>query len=188
MFKTKDIFIFIAVVLLGATLGTIGVFADPISNNLTYFWPAAALQAVSGLFFGWIGAIAALFFPTISNIMTDGGVAHVIGFIPSNFVQCFLPLAVWRFFKFSRTKLEKRTLIIFSIGCVFIPVFLGSILGCGALCVFYKMANMNDFLRLVKIWLIGNVPYALIFGLVLIKFLGPALKDCNLLFEEENSA
>jgi len=75
----------------GFILSTLGLISFPVYHNVNYFWPAAVVQAVGAILFGWTGIIAGTLFPIFSNLATDKSLVSVILFIPSNFVQCFLP-------------------------------------------------------------------------------------------------
>lgn len=179
----KHISVFVAVFILGLILGTLGTVSFPVGSNITYFWPAAALQTISGIFFGFWGVLAGVTFPIVTNFWTDGTFGHTVGFIPSSLLQCAIPAIVTRKYASILDFTKMRYIALFIIACAIAPHVLGSLAGCGIL---YGIGNIKDsaeFWSLVITWIIGNVPSAVIFGFLLVKTLLPILKDNGLYYE-----
>lgn len=170
----------------GAVLGAIGSVAFPMRSHAAYFWPAAALQATGGILFGWTGVFAATLFPSLSNAFTDESFVYVIGFIPINFIQSAIPLLVKKIMKISPYLRNRRELYIFIIGCTIFPNVIGALLVCGLLYFSHHVCSFNDCCITLRTWFIGNTLCSLIFGPLLLKTLGPALKDCDLVNETDS--
>lgn len=179
----KKFLIFVIVLIVGSVLGVIGTISFPIGSNMSYFWPAATIQSVAGLFFGFWGALAGTLFPSVSNALTDGSLSHIFGLIPANFVQSFCPLLVKRIFKLSPLEFNVRTVVIFVLGCAIIPHLIGGVVGCGILYWQGNIPDLQTFWQTFRVWIFGNIPCAVIFGLLLIKTVLPVINDCNLHYE-----
>jgi len=179
----RNILVFSAVFVLGSILGTLGTISFPMGVNITYFWPAAALQTVSGIFFGLWGILAGVAFPIVSNALTDSSWAHTIGFIPANIVQCSLPLLVMRKFNISPNLKRMRDVLLFITGCTILPNVLGSVVGCGILYMSGYVNNNIELWDLIFVWIVGNIPSSMVFGFLLVKVITPVLKGCGLYYE-----
>ncbi|MBF0107039.1 MAG: hypothetical protein HQM16_17150 [Deltaproteobacteria bacterium] len=177
----RNLFVFFVVLVLGIILGTLGTLSFPINNNITNFWPAAALQTVSGIFFGWWGIAAGTLFPTISNALTDGTLQHVFGLLPSNLVQSALPYLIFRKFNLSMDLKKRRDIVIFCFLCATLPHVLGGVLGCVLLYIFHAISSLTICIDTMQTWWIGNIPCSIIFSFLLLKFAAPALHFSGLL-------
>jgi len=182
-FNKKDIFVFITIFSVGTILGIIGTVSFPIGTNMSYFWPAATVQSVCGVFFGMWGVMAGALFPSFSNAMTDGTTSHIVWLIPANFIQSFIPLYIKQIFKFLPYELNRKTVYSFIFGCAILSHVLGGMLGCVSLYIMGDVHNQAEFMTTLKTWLIGNIPCSIVFGILLLKTVGPILKDCNLYYE-----
>lgn len=87
--------IFILLVVSGFILSTLGLISFPVFHNVNYFWPAAVVQAVGAVLFGWTGILAGTIFPMFSNLATDRSLVSVFVFTPSNFLQSLLPYLLY---------------------------------------------------------------------------------------------
>ncbi|MFH0800370.1 MAG: hypothetical protein V2A66_09365 [Pseudomonadota bacterium] len=179
----RDLIIFLIIFSIGTILGTIGTVSFPIGTNMSYFWPAAVVQTVGGLFFGIWGVLAGTLFPSLSNALTDGSKSHVIWLIPANFIQSFIPLCVKKVIGFSPRSLDMKSIFGFIVGCAILPHVFGGFVGCGALFLLGDIPNQAEFWRTLRVWLIGNIPCSIVFGLLLVKTVAPILEDCNLLYK-----
>lgn len=182
-FMKKHLLVFSVIFILGSLLGTLGTISFPIGVNITYFWPAAALQTVSGIFFGFWGILGGVAFPIISNALTDSSWAHTIGFIPANIIQCTLPFVMIRGLHISLQLKRTKDISFFILGCTVLPHVLGSLVGCGILYGSGYINNSTEFWNLVWVWIVGNVPSSIIFGFLLVKNLTPILTDCGLFYK-----
>ena len=177
---TKKIAIFITIVIIGSVIGALGSATFPILKGVVPFWPAAAIQALSGVLFGIIGSLAATVFPIISNSMSGNSFELVLLLIPPNLIQSFLPFFVKKIIKISPYELNKKNIIFFVVFCVLIPNILGALWVCNM-----RFFLENGPLGITKSavffsWLKSNVIGGIIFGLLLLKTLVPALKNCGL--------
>jgi signal transduction histidine kinase/CheY-like chemotaxis protein len=182
----RNSMIFLVILFIGTLLGVVGTVSYPIQSNLSCLWPAAVVQALGGVFFGIWGVVAGIVFPIFSNMLTDGHQTQIIGWIPANFVQSFLPYLVKKLFHFSSYKFNKKTVLCFVIGCVLISGILGGAIGCSALYFADVAITGKEIFNSFITWITGYIPIALFFGLIFLKTLGPALKDCNLLMNEDD--
>ncbi|MBU0505668.1 MAG: hypothetical protein ABII18_09575 [bacterium] len=185
VFQKRNIFIFVLIVVLGTILGTMGTISFPIGTNMSYFWPGAVIQTVSGILFGWWGVVAATLFPVFSNALTDGNFVHVFGLIPTNFVQSALPYLIFQRMNFTTSLKTTKEVTLFCFFCAGFPHFLGGILGCVTLFVFGVIANYSDFYTTLQTWWIGNIPCSIVFSLLIIKYVTPALRLSKLLYDED---
>ncbi|MFH1729551.1 MAG: hypothetical protein ABIA04_14170 [Pseudomonadota bacterium] len=180
----KNFFIFCTIFVLGTILGSMGTISFPIYSNISYFWPASVIQTISGIFFGWPGILAGTMFPCITNGVTDGSIHHICGFIPANFIQCALPFYFARKLKISIYNIKLKDYAMFTVFCAIIPHAIGAVVGCTYLYFIGEITNMFAYGNNIKVWLIGNIPCSIIFGILFIKFLTPVLKDSNILISE----
>lgn len=178
----RDISIFVVVFILGTILGIIGTVSFPIESDMSVFWPAATIQAVGGILFGMWGVLAGTLFPSLSNFLTAGAPVHVIGLVPINFLQSYLPLLVKQTTNLKPYQFNRKTIILYIVGCVLLPNIISGILGCGVLYLFGNIATMTNYFETLAVWVIGNVPCAIVFGLLILKILVPVLKSCNLYY------
>lgn len=179
----RNLLIFATIFVLGSVLGTLGTISFPVGVNITYFWPAAALQTVSGIFFGLYGILGGVLFPILTNALTDGTAAHTIGFIPANIAQTVLPLLMVRKLNISLDLKKTRDVLLFVIGASALPHILGAMIGCATLYFLGTIQNSKEFWSMVSVWIIGNVPCSVVFGYLLVKTFTPVLKDCGLYYD-----
>jgi len=176
----KKISIFITIVIIGSVIGALGSATFPILKGIVPFWPAAAIQALSGILFGMTGVLAATIFPIISNSMSSNPPELVILLIPPNLIQAFFPFLVKKITKFLPYKLNKKTVILFVVFCVIVPNVLGALWVCN---IKFFLVNGSPGITKLTIffsWLKSNAIGGIIFGLLLLKTLAPALKNCGL--------
>lgn len=179
----KNVLVFFTIFVLGTILGTLGTVSFPIRVNITYFWPAAALQTVCGIFFGFWGILGGVTFPIITNAITDGSWAHTIGFIPANIIQCALPRIVMHRFKISLSLMSKRDIVLFVAGCATLPHVLGALTGCTALYMLGNIQSNAEFWQMVFVWVVGNIPCSIVFGFFLVRIFSPILQDSGLFYK-----
>ena len=170
----------------GFILSTLGLISFPVFHNVNYFWPAAVVQAVGAILFGWTGVIAGTVFPILSNLATDKTLVSVFLFIPSNFVQSFLPYFLYN--RMVHQKLEIGTVrggVLFSVFAAILPQLCGgSLAGC-ILLLAGQIRTGGEFLKMVSLWLIDSVPWIIVVGIPIMMIFVPVLKDYGYLFSLE---
>ena len=160
--KAKGV-IFVLLVVSGFILSTLGLISFPVFHNVNYFWPAAVVQAVGAVLFGWTGILAGTIFPMFSNLATDKSLVSVFVFTPSNFLQSVLPYLLY-------TKLVNRKLgiatvrdgVLFSVFTAIIPQLCGGMLAAGILYFTGQIQTSGDFIRMVSLWVIDSVPWIIV--------------------------
>ena len=183
----KKIVVFFIIVILGSVIGVLGSSTFLNLRAIAPFWPASAIQALSGLLFGFTGAFAGAFFPIISNIASGIPTNLVVLLVLPNLIQSFLPLIVMHVIKFTPYKFNYKTIVSFIFLCVVLPNVLSA----------WWVSNINFFtvtnpvanprLMVFLLWLKSNIPSGIIFGLLLLKTLAPALKNCEFYSEQVES-
>lgn len=175
--------IFSLLVVSGFVLSTLGLISFPVFHNVNYFWPAAAVQAVGAVLFGWTGIAAGTIFPMLSNMVTDKSMVSVILFTPSNFVQSLLPYMLYN--KLVNRKLEISSLrdaALFFLSAALIPQLCGGTLAASILSATGQIKTGGEFFRMVSLWLIDSVPWIVVAGIPIIIIFVPILRDYGYLF------
>lgn len=175
--------IFILLVVSGFILSTLGLISFPVFHNVNYFWPAAVVQAVGAVLFGWTGILAGTIFPMLSNLVTDKSLVSVFVFTPSNFLQSVLPYLLYN--KLVNRKLEISSLrdgVLFSVFSAIIPQLCGGTLAAGILYFTGQIQTSGDFTRIVFLWVIDSVPWIIIVGIPIMIIFVPILRDYGYLF------
>lgn len=177
----QKIVIFILLIITGTVLGILGPSNYHRSHGAEiYFWPGAIIQALAGILFGKLGAVAAVIFPIFSNTVNNVGLTKVLVWSVANIPHSFIPLLTKKIFNFNPCEFNKKTILCFTIGCVIIPSVIGAMIGGSALFFSHEIDNARDYLEVSLQWFSGNVSVALIFGVVLLKFFAPALEACKI--------
>ena len=175
--------IFSLLVVSGFILSTLGLISFPVFHNVNYFWPAAVVQAVGAILFGWTGIIAGTVFPMLSNLATDKSLVSVFLFTPSNFLQSLLPYLLYN--RLANRKLGIATARDGMLFCVFaaiVPQLCGGALA-GSILYFAGQINTGgEFLKMVSLWLIDSVPWIIVAGIPIMMIFVPILKDYGYLF------
>jgi len=167
----------------GFILSTLGLISFPVFHNVNYFWPAAVVQAVGAILFGWTGIIAGTVFPIFSNLATDKTLASVFIYIPSNFLQSFLPYFLYNRFTGDRLGIASvRDGILFCVFAAIVPQLCGGALAGGILYLAGQINTSGEFLKMVSLWLIDSVPWIIIAGIPIMMIFVPILKDYGYLF------
>lgn len=175
----RQFMITLFLILLGVVSGALGSLSLPLGigvEGLTAFWPGMAVQVLGGIWFGVWGVIAGMIFPIFSNAIIGGSWLSIIGFIPSNFVQAFLPAWLYRRFKLRLPPRDLKDYLIFIFGATLLPAILGALLS--ALPVYLTPLHKEITFKLWPVminWTIGNTLPAVIFGLPLLIVLSPLL-------------
>ena len=184
--KTK-IIIFIILNVFGFLLTTLGNVSYLLSYNVNYFWVTAVIQTVGSIFFGWTGVLAGVTYPIFANAITDPTYISILYFIPANFVQSFLPFYLFRKFNCDIRLRGYKSIFCFSLTGAIIPQFCGGMVALTILIGLGEITSVGRFLWLIFLWVIGAVPWIIIFGIPIIKILTPILREYGLLFGERTS-
>jgi serine phosphatase RsbU (regulator of sigma subunit) len=159
---------------LTATLGTIHLSAaDEIA--ITRFWPAAALQIVLSIWFGFYGVLAGIIGPMLGNGLV--GESPFL-FIPANTFYCCLAGLWFRYFKLDPRLRSRRDWV----GLLLVCCLGGNAIG-GGLGVFESIlrnsttagADWNFWAGKFFNWITGNTLPSLILAPALLKAASPII-------------
>ena len=165
---------------------SLGLISFPVYHNVNYFWPAAVVQAVGAILFGWTGIIAGTLFPIFSNLATDKSLVSVVLFIPSNFVQSFLPYFLYN--RLTNHRLSIATVrdgALFTVFAAVVPQLCGGSLAGGILYLMGQIKTRGEFLKMTSLWLIDSVPWIILAGIPIMMIFVPVLRDYGYLFSLE---
>ncbi|MFH1728672.1 MAG: hypothetical protein ABIA04_09670 [Pseudomonadota bacterium] len=176
------IFIFALLAILGFILATLGLISFPVFHNINYFWPAAVVQAVGSILFGWVGVIAGTVFPIFSNFVTDSSYQSVILFTPANFIQSCLPLLILKKLRPNLVLKGTKDFILFSILVALIPQLIGGFISSSLLFLLGELTTASDFSKMLLLWIFDSVPWIILFGYPLLKIFVPILKESGYLY------
>ncbi len=157
---------------IGIVVGTLGSLAIPI-GFVSAFWPGQAVQAVGGVWFGWWGVLAGMFFPFISNALSGSAPIPVsAAYLPANFLQAFLAGAAFRWLKADPRLQSTRDWVIWIVVGVLLANFLGAFWGTYVL-AWFGMITQSARVTALLGWFFGNSIPSLIFGSILLKYVSP---------------
>lgn len=171
--------VFLVIFIISNILGVIGIISFPIMSYMTYFWPLGTLQAIAGLYFGIEGIVATWLAAMTSYLLIGGSFIYCLALSPGNLLESLIPYIILKMFKFSPYKIDKKSILYYIFGCVIIGEVVGAILSSSILFL-TNLTTRGGALQVFKLWIIGDMPYAVIFGILILKFLGPALQDSGL--------
>ncbi|MFH0898592.1 MAG: hypothetical protein V1855_03360 [bacterium] len=149
--RTK-IAIFIVLNIFGFILATLGNISSPIFWGTTYFWPAAVIETVAGILFGWTGVSAVVTFSILANLVTDPTHFLVWALIIPGFLESYLP---FYFFKKLNCDIKLKgikAILIFTLFCALIPQLCGAISGVSTYLLFGKIKSIKDFFMIFATW------------------------------------
>ena len=184
--KKRATWTVVVVLIPGFILGTLGHIAFPVGHNVSIFWPAAAIQCLSGIWFGGWGVIASTTFPIFSNWVTGGSTAQILGYIPSNLVQSLLPAVFYRAFPvlFVYKENKLHCLLWFGLFGAVIPHALGASLGISISYIIGDIKTIQVALWLIKWWIFSNTVTTVLFGFPLFVIMTPTLKEYGLIYRK----
>ena len=143
-------------------------------NSIATIWPGTITQAVASILFGGWGVVITVLSGIVVDIINVGKIHVIFGFIPSDFVQSFIPALYYRRLICKHGWNEKvfgfKPFLIYA---VMFPNIVGSLLASSV--IFY--AEGISFWYSVMRWLIANIPLAVILAWPLFKTLGPVLVE-----------
>ncbi len=157
---------------IGIVVGTLGSLAVPI-GFVSAFWPGQAVQAVGGVWFGWWGVLAGMFFPFISNALSGSAPLPVsAAYLPANFLQSFLAGAAFRWLRVDPRLQTSRDWFVWVVIGVLLANFLGAFWGTYVL-TWFGMITASARPTALLGWFFGNSVPSLIFGSILLKYVSP---------------
>ncbi len=169
---TIHLSVFALTIAVGAVTGTFGSLAVPIGFGVTNFWPGVAVQAVTSIWFGGWGVLAAGLFPLISNQLADISPYISFSYLPSNLLQGLIPLLA---FKYLKLKPRLKSVKDYA-GYVIFGVIVNNLVG-ATWAVFTLRALGLITVQSVPMfffgWTVGNGVPSLIFGIITLKILSP---------------
>jgi len=175
----RQLIIFTFIFILGSILGLLGIVDFNATNKMAFFWPGTVIQSIAGIFFGMTGVLAGVAFPIFSDGISGLTFVKILIWTPANFIQSFIPFLTKKLFKFDPYTFNKKTIWCFIIGCAIVPHLLGALLASFGYYFFHEITG-KEYLSILLNWLKSNVPASIIFGLLLLKFFAPALKECSI--------
>lgn len=173
----QHILAFVMLTIIGTVVGTLGTVGLPVGLNVSAFWPAMTLQAVGGIWFGGWGVLAGVVFACLTNLLTGGSFASVVGFIPANMTQGLLVAWVFRRWRLHPALPGWREAGIFAVVGCFLANGLGALLGIGALALEGNSLGPEYVTTLLFSWVMGNGLPCLALGLPLLWTLSPLVVD-----------
>jgi len=179
----KPIWITLILIAIGLILGTLGAISIPLGMGVTEFWPGMLVQSLGGIWFGlWGGLIAAAAFPMLSNIMIQGSLVQIFGFLPSNVLQGVIPCWAFRHFGMSPSIPGWRGILFFAIWGCLIPNLAGGLIG-PAILVLTGNLDWASYPGFVWAWCLGNAVPAFVLGVPLLRFGSRMLEEARLLIK-----
>ena len=170
----------LVLVILGTSLATLGSFSLPIGHGISGFWPAILVQVLGGIWFGGWGGAAGTIFPVFSNILIAGHPAYVLGFIPANMFQSFLPAWAFRRFRIDPEIPGWRGAIGFLLAGALIPCVLGGLAGAAAL-VLFGGVPATEYVSIALHWMLPNLLFAAVAGYPTLRVLTPLWRENGLI-------
>ena len=170
----------LVLIILGTSLATLGSFSLPIGHGISGFWPAILVQVLGGIWFGGWGATAGTIFPIFSNILIAGHPAYVLGFIPANMLQSFLPAWAFRRFRIDPEIPDWRGMIAFLVAGTLVPCTLGGLAGAAAL-VLFGGVPATEYVSIALHWMLPNLLFAGVAGYPMLRILTPLWRENGLI-------
>jgi len=159
---------------IGFVVGAFGSISFPLGFGVNFFWTGIAVQQVGGIWFGGWGVLAGAIFPFFSNAIAGTPFYVLLGYVPANAVQAFLPAWAFRRFKADpRLKSGRDYLILFlsmlvanAFGALWSPLVV--LRGFGLL-------TTESLPLFVWGWFGGNMIAGIVFNFILLKALSPVV-------------
>lgn len=141
-------------------------------KGIADIWPGAIFQALFGSLFGGWGVLATLCASTITNAINVKTIYSVLGFIPANFIQSFIPAYYYRkLLKNGGWKKSDLKFTHFALFAVIIPNLIGGILGSIAISHSTNLSLSSTYIK----WITANIPISILLGWPLFRMLTPQL-------------
>ncbi len=170
----KHFLVFFLLIAIGAVTGTFGSIAIPVGHGVTGFWPAIVVQVLGGIWFGMWGVLAGVIFPFISNTLAGAELYVSFWYLPSNFIQGFLPALVFRLLKVDPRLRSPRDWFHYLWSGAVVNNFLGALWAVTALRSL-GLITVSNIPLFFSSWIIGNGVPAFILGVIFLKFLSPKI-------------
>lgn len=155
---------------IGFVVGAFGSISFPLGFGVNFFWPGIAIQQVGATWFGAWGAIAASIFPFFSNAIAGTPFYVSLAYIPSNFVQAFLPAWAFRKFKLDPRLKSRRDYIILLLAMVVSDLF-GALWSTLVVLRSFGLLTTGSIPLFIWGWFGGNLIAGIVFNFILLKAL-----------------
>lgn len=175
----KNTFLVILLTIIGSMIGLFGSLSFHIGYSISYFWPAVVIQVVGGIWFGFYGVFAGVLFPIISDLAVGAPLYVVLMYIPSNFIQSFLPAWAFRKFQADASLRNLKGQLIFLMFGVLLANIFGALWGSFTL-VITKTISFESMGQYFIAWFVGNAVPALVLGEPILLSLSPYIKKSGL--------
>lgn len=175
-FFSRNVFITFVATSISVVLCTLGFAPSSVPvHSIATMWPGTITQAVVGILFGGWGVVITVLSGIIVDIINVGKMHVILGFIPSDFVQAFIPALYYRRFvhKYGWNSQKIFSFKPFLIYAVVLPNVIGALLGATVILHTEQIPFWHSVMR----WLIANIPLAVILAWPLLKTLGPVFVE-----------
>ena len=180
--KTKLV-IFAFLTVFGFIIATLGIIALPLFYNIYWFWPAAVVAIVGAIFFGWTGIWAAVFFHLLSYFAkSPEAYTFMLCYIIPPFINAYMALFLYKKFGCSLSLKGFKEILKFSLAAAVIPPILSGLAASLILFSFGEVATIQEFFKMWILWFMADALLIILFGIPVVKAIGPILRDSGLLF------
>lgn len=171
----------------GTVLGCLGDLSVEVSGagSVNVFWPASALIAVGGIWFGGWGILAGVLvggFSGYFNASLEGSapsLLYAFHFAPSDLVQGLLPALVFRLKKLDPSLPTRREISAFILWGVLLNRLLGGGLALLSLRLSGQVFSPAQRMEALALWLLAGMWPGLLFGIPLLKSLSSVLPSSS---------
>lgn len=172
----------------GTVLGCLGDLSVDVggAGSVNIFWPASALIAVGGIWFGGWGILAGVLVGGLSGYMnatlegSTPSLLHAFHFAPSDFVQGLIPALVFRLKKLDPSLPTRREVGAFILWGVLVNRLLGGGLALLSLRFSGEVFSPAQRVEALALWLLAGVWPGLLFGVPLLRSLSSVLPASSL--------
>jgi signal transduction histidine kinase len=171
---------FLLLCLAGVVIGTLGTWSVPLGHGYSALWPALVVQVAGGIWFGTIGILAGTVFPIFSNALAHVGPVGILGYIPANLAQSFIPAWAFRNYKMDPAIPGRKGILFYMLWGAVIPSLVGAILGSAAV-VLMGEATVSEYPRLIWLWALGHIVVSPIVGIPALRVFTPLWRDLGVL-------
>jgi tellurite methyltransferase len=148
------------------TLSILSILSTALSyesrGSIAAMWPAAIYQHILAIAYGGWGILAVVFSGVVTNAINIGSAVSMVGFIPANFIQSFIPGYYYRKIqKSGGWNKDKFSFIRFFGMAVLVPNTLGALWGAAVL---VNTGVSQDYWGSFLNWTLANIPIATALG------------------------
>lgn len=155
---------------IGFVVGAFGSITFPLGFGVNFFWPGIAIEQVGAIWFGAWGCIAASIFPFFSNAIAGTPFYVSAAYIPSNFIQAFLPALAFRYFKLDPRLRSARDYIILLLAMIISDAF-GALWSTLVVLRSFGLLTASSIPLFIWGWFGGNLIAGIVFNFILLKAL-----------------